>query len=147
MATGCVEPCSSTDDTADYVEAIVSCRDFDPCTIDSFTEQGGCAHVAKANGDSCFANDGVGECINGLCVFTRDDFSEAVCVDASRECHGLAPYIVSRLDGSCLIEWCNFDEPGRSLRPKPSGSPCVKTLAPGTPEFVVGQCGPCGECF
>lgn len=142
---GCESPCTELENTNESVEDSASCRDFDPCTEDFFAEKGGCQHKQKASGSACSADGSYGECDNGLCVVTKHEFTDAVCVDASRECYGVKPYIINRIDGSCLHEWCNYDELGRSLRPKPAGSPCVRSIA-GTPEFFMGQCSPCGEC-
>jgi len=148
---GCSEePIECDDDVAESVSVIETCRDANPCTTDRVTASG-CTHERNPNGAKCFGfgdtNGTIGECFNGLCIVTKNDFADVMCVDASRECSGDEPYIVNRLDGSCLIEWCNFNSPGRSLRSKPAGAPCVRTLGNGTPEFAVGQCSPCAECF
>lgn len=113
-----------------------------------YTENGGCSHEQAPDGVQCFDGDGtVGACGNGLCVVTKEEFSDTICTQASSGCAGYDPYIVNRLNGTCLVEWCNFDAPGRSLQPKPSGSPCVRSLKKGSPEFVVSQCNSCGECM
>jgi hypothetical protein len=138
--------CESVGGT-DIVSPDVSCRDFNPCTMDVYSPKYGCAHEQVVDGASCFVDANIGYCQYGLCLIDHDGWSDTVCDIASNKCYGSDPYRVKDIVGSCYAEWCNYDEPGRSIRPKPAGSPCVRAISEGSPEFVASQCGPCGECL
>lgn len=125
----------------------VACFDNDPCTKDFFSGDYGCRHEKWPDGTACFGDDSIGQCENGMCVVEHSNgFSDTICASESDGCYGTEPYVVNRLDGSCLVEWCNFDKPGRSVQQKPAGSPCVRGKE-GVPEFTTSQCGPCGTCL
>ena len=153
LVGGCEDtplPCDN-DDTADAISVLETCRDADPCTIESVSSSGNCSHERQPEHTQCFGfgdtSGTIGQCVNGLCIVIKNGFADTMCVSASTECAGDEPYIANRLEGTCLVEWCNYDGRGRTLRTKAAGSPCVRVLAKGTPEFVVGQCSPCGNCF
>jgi hypothetical protein len=135
---------NSGPDTADPE---TSCVDFDPCTLDIYDPEHGCTHDPMPNGAQCVGDDDrTGQCGYGLCIVERDGLQDTVCAESSTGCYGYDPYVVKRFDGACIIEWCNYDKPGRSVQPKPAGSPCVRSIAKGSPEFRTGQCNACGEC-
>ena len=153
LVGGCEDtplPCDN-DDTADAISVLETCRDADPCTIESVSSGGNCLHKRQPDLTPCFGfgdtSGTIGQCVNGLCIVMKNDFADTMCVDASTECVGDTPYIVNRLEGSCLVEWCNYNGHGRTLQTKAAGSPCVHPIKEGTPEFVVGQCSSCGNCF
>lgn len=143
-------PCD--DVTIDPIDYSHACDDYDPCTFDWFGE-GTCHHDALSSGAYCENDTGEsGSCADGLCEVKRELsgelYADAVCNEgASAACVGADPYVVNRLEGSCFWEWCNVDGDSRTLRTKPAGSPCVYPKEPGSPEFIQGQCSPCGTCL
>jgi hypothetical protein len=136
------------DDTPPRIDQSTACIDFDPCTDDVYNDKYGCTHKLHPSGTQCFNNEGrIGVCSQGLCVVTKNDFVDTICTESTDGCYGIDPYIVRRIDGACVNEWCNYNTPGRSLQPKPAGSPCVKPKQDGSPEFATSQCNSCGECI
>lgn len=125
----------------------VDCADEDPCTDDMYTSNS-CEHVYRGDGALCVGSgDRQGVCELGNCVVQKWDAKAAVCTAPADECVDGGAYVLKQLDGSCYAEWCNLQGHGKSVLPRPAGSPCVRRVAPGVPEWIAGQCSACGTCL